>query len=411
LNDQQVLTRRSFLLGVAGAAAAGLVACSGGAAPRRFTPPPTGTSAPGPSPLDCAALDAAADPPLPLWKSAMQRGIVYGSSTATWQISDTSYRALYEREAAILFTEDDLLWYRLKPTPESDLDFTYGDQIIEFAEKQGMMVFGAHLVWDDGFGDGWTHKDLWEMDAQAAGDLILGTVDSVVRRYRGRVAGWSVANEVLNGSGQRTDVPWYATIGPSYVADSFHAAHDADPDALLVLNDFGYETDDGFASADGKRAATLQFLDELLGAKVPVHALGVQAHLSADGFASRFDPAGYGTFLSEVAGRGLKILITEMDVLDDGLPAKASVRDQAIADVLGWYLDVALAEPAVFSLMTFGLSDRYTWLQEDYPRNDGAPRRPLPFDDSLKPKPEFDALKSSLEQAAARDIVWLPPRC
>ncbi|MGI8576793.1 MAG: hypothetical protein ACR2KG_02520 [Nocardioidaceae bacterium] len=31
---------------------------------------------------------------VPLRRMAMQRGIVYGSSTATWQISDPTYRAL-----------------------------------------------------------------------------------------------------------------------------------------------------------------------------------------------------------------------------------------------------------------------------------------------------------------------------
>jgi GH35 family endo-1,4-beta-xylanase len=58
-----------------------------------------------------------------------------GSSTATWQISDPAYAKLFGRHAAILFTEDDLLWYRLKPTPKSKHDFTYGDQNVAFAER------------------------------------------------------------------------------------------------------------------------------------------------------------------------------------------------------------------------------------------------------------------------------------
>jgi endo-1,4-beta-xylanase len=206
-------------------------------------------------------------------------------------------------------------------------------------------------------------------------------------------------------------VPWYATIGPSYVAEAFQTAHDADPDALLVLNDYGYETDDGFDLASDRRAAALTFLDRMLADKVPVHALGVQAHLKAEHFATAFDPAGYRRFLSDVAARGLKILITEMDVLDDGLPAVVTARDQGVADVVGRYLDVALDEPAVVSLMTFGLSDRYTWLQEDFSRHDKAPRRPLPFDDQMRPKLAYNALKSSIERAQPRNLFWRPPRC
>ena len=341
----------------------------------------------------------------------MRRGLVYGSSTATWQTSDPAYRKLFAREAAILFTEDDLLWYRLKPKPDADLDFSFGDRMIGFAEKNGMLVFGAHLVWDEGFGEGWKDNDLYGLSAEEATDLLFGTVRATVERYRGRVAAWSVANEVFDGQGLRTDVPWYQTIGPTYVADSFRIVREADPDALLVLNDFGFEADDGFTAAADKRAAALDLLDQLLADDVPVGALGVQAHLDASTFLDRFDPDACRQFLADVAGRGLQVLVTEMDVLDDGLPADAAERDHAVAGMYRDYLDVALDEPAVSALMTFGLSDRYTWLQEDYPRQDKAARRPLPFDEDLKPKAALDALRSGLDGAAPRDPAWLPPRC
>jgi hypothetical protein len=68
--------------------------------------------------------------------TALAKGIVYGSSTATWQVGpDPDYSQLFQREAGILFTEDDLLWYRLRPTPTSGLDFSYRDQIIAYAER------------------------------------------------------------------------------------------------------------------------------------------------------------------------------------------------------------------------------------------------------------------------------------
>lgn len=429
--------RRSLLLGTAAMLAAGLIGCSTpGTTPSPSAPttpesvPPTVTASASPSspatttpsalptptatsepePVDCPALDDARGSRLPLWQTALEQGIVYGSSTATWQISDPQYRGLYEREASILFTEDDLLWYRLRPSPESGLDFRFGDRLIEFAERNGMLVFGAHLVWDEGFGEGWTQDDLFGLDEQEARDLLFGTLDRVVERYRGRVDGWIVANEVLDGFGLRTDVPWFQSLGPTYVAEAFRRAHEADPDAVLVLNDFGYEVDDTFALASDKQAATLELIDELLADDVPVHALGIQAHLNTENF-EFFDPVGYRQFLSDVAARGLRILITEMDVLDDGLPPDVEARDRAVADVIQSYLDVALDEPAVASVMTFGLSDRYTWLQEDYPREDGAPRRPLPFDEDLRAKPALDALESSLAQAPLRDALWVPPRC
>jgi endo-1,4-beta-xylanase len=400
------LSRRSFLLG-ATAVAAGLAGCTRPSDGVAATAPTGGTPVAQPSDRDalgCSSRDV-------LWGTAIANGLVYGSSTATWQIADASYRRLFERQAAMLFTEDDLLWYRLKPTPQSELDFTYGDRIVGFAERNGMLVLGAHLVWDEGFGEGWTDDDLWGLDAQAASDLLYGTVDAVVDRYRGRVAAWIVANEVVDGSGMRTDVPWMETIGASYVPESFAIARERDPDAMLLLNDYGFETDDDFTLAADKRAATLEYLDQLIDDAVPVDALGVQAHLQAETFLETFDAEGYRTFLSDVADRGLTILVTEMDVLDDGLPPEPAPRDAAIADTYAGYLDVALDEPAVVALTTFGLSDRYTWLQEDYPRSDGAARRPLPFDDELRAKPAFEALRSGLRAAPVRNAAWVPPRC
>ena len=89
----------------------------------------------------------------------------------------------------------------------------------------------------------------------------------------------------------------------------------------------------------------------------------------------------------------------------------AYLKTRPVGDVIRRYLDVALDEPAVATVMTFGLSDRYTWLEEDFPRDDGMRRRPLPFDEELRPKPPYHALKTSLEQTRPRDPLWHPPRC
>ena len=81
-------------------------------------------------------------------------------------------------------------------------------------------------------------------------------------RYRGKVAGWVVVNEAIDAheeQGLRTDFPWSQTVGPSYIEGAFSAAHEADPDALLVLNEFGLETDDEYDTAADKRAKTLGY--------------------------------------------------------------------------------------------------------------------------------------------------------
>jgi endo-1,4-beta-xylanase len=367
----------------------------------------------------------------PLWRIAAARGLVFGTSAATWQLSDDEYAAVVEREAAIVFTEDDLLWYQVRTGPEADLNFAPGDEIVGWAVARGKLVLGAHLLWDEGFGAGWNtdpEAEEWEdppfqvlrgLPAAEQRALLFETMQATLEHYKGRVDGWIVVNEVVDAataSGLRTeDFLWFQSFssepeaeaeGFRMVGDAFRLAREIDPDALLILNEFGFETDDEWDTAANKRANALKVVDRLLADGVPLDAFGVQGHLAAGDFAANFDAEGYRAFLGELADRGLRILITELDALDDGLPADPASRDQAIAETYRVYLEAALAEPALGAVIAFGLSDRYTWLQEDYPREDGEPRRPLAFDQELAPKAASAAIAAALAAAPERSPMF-----
>jgi endo-1,4-beta-xylanase len=387
------LARRSVLMGAAGAAA-GLAAGLPGIADAATAPARSGSTGRP-----------------PLWRQAERNGIVFGSSIATWQL-DKGYSALHAREAGLLFTEDDLLWYQLKPQPDGPMNFGPGDQIIDFAERHKQLTIGAHLVWDEGFGEHWTDDDLWGLDRKDARKLLYGVIRREVSHYKGRMNGWIVANEVTDPNegdkhGLRTNVPWYNTIGPGYVAECFHLAKDGDPKALRIINEFGFETVNEWGDRpEPRRRAFLKAIDRLLDQGAPIDAVGIQGHLLADGFGRKFHEKGYRALLQEFADRDLKILITELDVLDEGLPKNVAKRDRMVADVYRRYLDVTLDEKAVKVVVAFGLTDRYTWLDEDQPREDGSHRRPLAFGRNLKPKPAYHAISNALRHAPDRAQLW-----
>jgi endo-1,4-beta-xylanase len=78
-----------------------------------------------------------------------------------------------------------------------------------------------------------------------------------------------------------------------------------------------------------------------------------------------------------------------------------------VADTYSRFLDTALDEPAVKMVVTWGLSDRHTWIvrketHESKWRSDGMPSRPLPFDSDLKPKPAFEAIAQAFAHAPQR---------
>src|SRR5690349_21838130 len=116
MQPETEITRRRFLLAAAGSAAAVLTACtrSGSDAASSAAPSLAQAVLPSVSPTPVTCSQDAAGSTSPLWELALRRGLVYGSSAATWQLSDPQYRSLFESQAGMLFTEDDLLWWRLR---------------------------------------------------------------------------------------------------------------------------------------------------------------------------------------------------------------------------------------------------------------------------------------------------------
>ena len=64
-------------------------------------------------------------------------------------------------------------------------------------------------------------------------------------------------------------------------------------------------------------------------------------------------------------------------------------------------MTVALEEPAVIAVATWGLSNRYSWTQNK-PRPDGSPQRPLPLDVQLNHKPAWYAIAKAFKNASKR---------
>jgi len=186
------------------------------------------------------------------------------------------------------------------------------------------------------------------------------------------------------------DAPWFRPLWQPYTRENAMV----DPER----NENWLEEDT--VGAEHKRQYFLQNLKRLLSRSVPVHAIGLQSHLKAD----HPNIAGpqFQQFLSQVSGMGLKILVTELDVADDKLPNDFTTRDQAVANVYSQYLNTVLAQKAVVAVITWGLSNKYTWITNQNPRSDGAPVRPLPFDENMNPTAAWSSMARAFENAPSR---------
>jgi endo-1,4-beta-xylanase len=143
--------------------------------------------------------------------------------------------------------------------------------------------------------------------------------------------------------------------------------------------------------------------------QIPIDGVGLQSHLKLARFGD-FHEKKYLTFLDDLAQRGLKIIVTELDVDDRGAPPAIEDRDRAVADVYARFLAAALDCPAVVALVTWGLCDPYSWLNHNqyfpqFKRPDGLSQRPLMFDGDFHPKPAFNAVLHALQQAPKRSAA------
>ena len=104
----------------------------------------------------------------------------------------------------------------------------------------------------------------------------------------------------------------------------------------------------------------------------------------------------YVSFVHQVVGDELVLYLCVVRTL------KARSSDRIVAGMYEDYLSVVLDEPAVIAVLTWGLSDRYSWLSSYKPRPDKAPVRPLPFDAQMQRKLAWNAIARAFDKAPKR---------
>lgn len=326
-----------------------------------------------------------------LGEDAAQKGILYGSSISKKHLADDpAYANLIAQQCKIVVPESEMKWKALRPAPDK-FNFQTADWMVHWAESHDLKVRGTALVWHEALPD-WFSGYANQGNAR---DLLTNHIQTVMQHYAGKIQSWDVVNEGLTGSGLR-ETPWLRLIGPDYIDLAFHTAAEADPAAIRVYNDTNME----FEQNDAKRAQVLKLLKSMLSNNVPVQALGVESHLRWD--MGGFNPGKFRKFLKQVADLGLQIYITEIDVRERESDSDIGQRDKDIADYYYTYLSTVLEEPAVRMVISWGLTDRYSWLSGFAPRSDRQAVRPLPFDQNLLPKASFNAIARAFEAAPSR---------
>ena len=320
--------------------------------------------------------------------AAAAGGLVFGSAGGEELFSDEAYRQLFTTQAALFTPENALKFGSLQPQ-QGVYNFASADALVDGARRYGLRVRGHTLAWND-WPPAWL-KLLSHAELERVFDAYL---ERVVPHFAGRVTSWDVVNEPFwlgkDRPGTFRPGPWYDSMGIDYVFRAFRRTAALDPAAKLVLNEAWTESDDPVGRA--VRHSLLNLVDRIQDKGLRLDGVGLQGHLLPQ---LPHDFGAFAEFLHKLAERKVEILITEFDVDDESFPKGDAARDKAVAAYAEGFLRAALAVPAVSTVITWVLSDRYTWWNDPSTMvAHGATRlaRPLPYDDMLEKKPLWHAM-------------------
>jgi endo-1,4-beta-xylanase len=357
---------------------------------------------------------APAPPGAPQSLSALARakGMRFGSAVSAGTMTAGSFRnpdyaRLLETDCTIMVPENEMKWQSIRPSA-TNFDFAPFDAMLDYAEAKGIAMRGHTLLWHrPQWMPAWVESFDFGASPVAAAERLLTThINTVTSRYKGRIKSFDVCNETVLEDSTLAQTALSRAIGGTLplVDLAFHTARAQLPTAELVYNDYmGWEPGN-----EKHRAGVLNLLEGFKKRGVPVDALGIQSHIRMDSY----DP-GTGTgprqerewrkFVDEVVAMGYGLLITELDVNDQALPADIGARDRGVADYARAYLDLMLSYPQLKDVLVWGMSDRFSWLQSFEPlRGDGELKRPCPYDQAFQPKPLYSAIAAAFEHAPAR---------
>lgn len=298
---------------------------------------------------------------------------------------------LIAKEFNMLVCENEMKFDATEPS-QGEFNYYNGDRVVNFAQKHGMRVRGHALVWYSQV-PAWLSADGKKNDKnftqQQLLDIMDNHIDNVVGHWKGKVAEWDVCNEVLDDdqSVVRTDPNGYKLraqsvwnfAGDDYIAHAFKRAHEADPDAQLILNDYGVEF-----KGQAKAEAFFNLAKRLKDAGVPIDGVGLQCHLDV----GKVDAAKLKATIDRFNAIGLRCVITELDL---GMSDSEANRTQQAKDFYN-IAKTALGSDNCNEVMVWGLTDAMTW------RNG---RSPLLFDASLNAKPAYWGIHAGVRESAA----------
>jgi endo-1,4-beta-xylanase len=316
-------------------------------------------------------------------------GLLIGAATAPELFSTREYAQALGREFNFIVPENDLKFAEAEPAPHV-FNFCPGDQMVTFAQANGMKMRGHNLVWWEDL-PGWLTQGRYS--GSEASSILREHIHAVMGHFKGELADWDVVNEAISDRAPYALRPsyWLTQLGNNYVDLAFQWAHAADPKAKLFYNDYD---DDGVG---GKSDRIYNFVRGMLSRGVPINGVGFEMHFSSDHAPTQSDISAN---IARFGALGLEVHISEMDVRlpvdSSGIASDADLVSQAA--IYENAISACIANTNCTAFLTWGVTDLYSWIPSSHPGYGAG----LLLDRHYNPKPAYQSVSAALRKRLTR---------
>jgi endo-1,4-beta-xylanase len=333
-------------------------------------------------------------------KKAFENKFYIGTALNAKQISggDEATMETVKKHFNAIVAENIMKSALLQPE-EGKFTFELADQFVAFGEENGFQINGHTLIWHSQ-APKWffTDQEGKDVGREVMIERMRNHIQTVVGRYKGRVHTWDVVNETIMDGGSRRPSKFQEIIGDDFVELAFKFAHEADPEAKLIYNDYSMAN-------PLKRAGVVAMVKEMQNKGIPIDGIGMQGHINLNyPSIEEFEKS-----ILAFADLGISVSITELDLsvlpspknnqgaevstdfeyqekmnpYTDGLPDSVhQAFDERYID----FFRLFLKHQDKISRVTFwGVKDDNSW-KNNWPIK-GRTDYPLLFDRNNQPKP------------------------
>ncbi|KAJ4831564.1 hypothetical protein Tsubulata_029497 [Turnera subulata] len=196
---------------------------------------------------------------------------------------------------------NEMKWYSTERAEDKE-NYTISDSMLRFAKENGIAVRGHNIFWDNP-----KQQPSWvkSLSRRALQKAAAKRINSVVKRYSGKLIAWDVMNENLH-------FRFYEEkLGENASAEYYAEAYQLDPRTRMFMNE--YNTIENTRDVNATAVNYVKKLEQILsypGNKGMLAGIGVQGH-----FGPGHPNLVYMRSALDILGStGLPIWLTEVDV-------------------------------------------------------------------------------------------------